>query len=169
VRVVKFVLGLGAALAVHAVGTRLVPDLPRVLDLFLVVAVLNALGGSSVGGLLGGTAAGLAHDALSGRLYGLHGFADTIVGYAAARAAQRLDLAGPGAVLVAVALATLLEEAILVLLALLFTDPEPPEPFWVVIEALANGTVGALLFVAGSRFGAFRDSARKRRMAKIRL
>ncbi|HUP42397.1 MAG TPA: rod shape-determining protein MreD [Thermoanaerobaculia bacterium] len=168
-RAVKLVLGLGAALAVHAVGTRLVPDLPRVLDLFLVVAVLNGLAGSSVGGLLGGAAAGLTHDVLSGRLYGLHGFADTIVGYAAARAAQRLDLAGPGAVLVAVALATLLEEAILVLLALLFTDPEPPEPLWVVIEALANGTVGALLFVAGSRFGALRDSARKRRMAKIRL
>lgn len=165
----RFVAGLAFALAAHVVGAWLVPELPRFLDLFLVVAVLNALGGSSAGGLLGGAAAGLTHDALSGRLYGLHGFADTIVGYAVARAAQRLDLAGPGAVLVAVALATLLEEAILVLLALLFTAPEPPEPLWVVVEALVNGAAGALLFAAGSRFGVLRERARKRRMARIRL
>jgi rod shape-determining protein MreD len=165
----RLVLGLALALAAHVVGSWLVPELPRFLDLFLVVAVLNALGGSSAGGLLGGAAAGLIHDSLSGRLYGLHGFADTIVGYAVARAAQRLDLGGPGAVLVAVALATLLEESILVLLALLFTAPEPPDPVWVVVEALANGTVGALLFLAGSRFGMLRERARRRRLTKIRL
>ena len=165
----RFVVGLALALAGHAAGSWLWPELPRLLDLFLIVAVLNALGGSSAGALLGGAAAGLTHDTLSGRLYGLHGFADTIVAYAVARAAQRLDLTGPGAVLVAVALATLLEEAILVLLALLFTAPEPPEPVWVVVEALVNGVVGALLFAAGSRFGVLRERARKRRMAKIRL
>jgi rod shape-determining protein MreD len=146
-----------------------VPGLPRVLDLFLVVTVLNALSGSSAGGLFGGAAAGLTHDALSGRLYGLHGFADTIVGYAVARAAQRLDLAGPGAVLVTLALATLLEEATLVLLALLLTDPQPPEPVWVLVEALANGVVGAIAWVGASRVHAFRDRARKKRMSRIRL
>jgi len=165
----SYVLGLALALGVHVVGAWLVPELPRVLDLFLVVTVLNALSGSSAGGLFGGAAAGLTHDALSGRLYGLHGFADTIVGYAVARAAQRLDLAGPGAVLVTLALATLLEEATLVLLALLLTDPQPPEPVWVVVEALANGVVGALVYVGASRVTAFRDRARKKRMSKIRL
>jgi rod shape-determining protein MreD len=165
----SFILGLAAALGIHVVGVWLVPDLPRVLDLFLVVTVLNALSGSSAGGLFGGAAAGLTHDALSGRLYGLHGFADTIVGYAVARAAQRLDLAGPGAVLVTLALATLLEEATLVLLALLLTDPQPPEPVWVLVEALANGVVGAIAWVGASRVHAFRDRARKKRMSRIRL
>jgi rod shape-determining protein MreD len=165
----SFILGLAAALGIHVVGAWLVPDLPRVLDLFLVVTVLNALSGSSAGGLFGGAAAGLTHDALSGRLYGLHGFADTIVGYAVARAAQRLDLAGPGAVLVTLALATLLEEATLVLLALLLTDPQPPEPVWVLVEALANGVVGAIAWVGASRVHAFRDRARKKRMSRIRL
>lgn len=165
----SFVLGLAAALGIHVVGAWLVPDLPRVLDLFLVVTVLNALSGSSAGGLFGGAAAGLTHDALSGRLYGLHGFADTIVGYAVARAAQRLDLAGPGAVLVTLALATLLEEAALVLLALLLTDPQPPEPVWVLVEALANGVVGAVAYVGASRVTSFRDRARKKRMSRIRL
>jgi rod shape-determining protein MreD len=165
----SFILGLAAALGIHVVGAWLVPDLPRVLDLFLVVTVLNALSGSSAGGLFGGAAAGLTHDALSGRLFGLHGFADTIVGYAVARAAQRLDLAGPGAVLVTLALATLLEEATLVLLALLLTDPQPPEPVWVLVEALANGVVGAIAWVGASRVHAFRDRARKKRMSRIRL
>lgn len=166
---VRFALTLAAALAGHVVGAWLVPELPRVLDLFLVVTVLNALPGSSTAGLLGGTAAGLTHDALSGRLYGLHGFADTLVGYAVARAAQRLDLAGPGAVLVTLALATLLEEAVLVLVAVLLTDPQAPDPVWVVAEALVNGAVGTIAYVVGSRFHAVRDRARKKRMSKIRL
>lgn len=168
-RAVKFVLGLLLALGVHGVGTRLLPDLPRILDLFLVVTVLNALGGSSVGGLAGGAVAGLTHDALSGRLYGLHGFADTIVGYAVARAAQRLDLEGPGAVLVTVGLATLLEEAVLVLLALLFTAPEPPEPFWVMIELLANGAAATLLYLLAGRVRSLRARVERRRLSKIRL
>lgn len=167
--VVKFALALLFALGVHGVGTWILPELPRVLDLFLVVTVLNALGGSSLGGLAGGTVAGLTHDALSGRLYGLHGFADTIVGYAVARAAQRLDLEGPGAVLVTVGLATLLEEAVLVLLALLFTAPEPPDPVWVMVELLANGAAGTILYLVAGRARSLRERAERRRMSKIRL
>lgn len=167
--VVKFAVALLFALGVHVGGTWLLPELPRVLDLFLVVTVLNALGGSSIGGLLGGTVAGLTHDALSGRLYGLHGFADTIVGYAVARAAQRLDLEGPGAVLVTVGLATLLEEAVLVLLALLFTAPEPPDPVWVMIELLANGAAGTILYLLAGRARSLRERAERRRMSRIRL
>lgn len=167
--VLSYLVALAAALAIHVVGAWIAPQLPRVLDLFLVVTVLNALSGSSPAGLLGGTAAGLTHDALSGRLYGLHGFADTIVGYAVARAAQRLDLAGPGAVFVTLALATLLEEATLVLLGILLTDPQSPEPVWVVVEALANGAVGTIAHVGATRAHAVRDRARKKRMSRIRL
>lgn len=168
-RAVKFVLALAFALGAHAVGTWMLPELPLFLDLFLVVTVLNALSGSSLGGLFGGTAAGLSHDALSGRLFGLHGFADTITGYAVARAAQRLDLAGPGAVLVTVALATLFEETVFVLLAVLFTDPEPPDPVWVVIQALANAAAGTILYLVAGRARSLRESAERRRLSKIRL
>lgn len=168
-RVVKFIAALALALAAHATATWLLPELPRFLDLFLVVTVLNAIGGSSVGGLLGGTAAGLTHDALSGRLFGLHGFADTLTGYAVARAAQRLDLVGPGAVLMTVALATLFEEAVFVSLALLFTDPEPPDPLWVVVQALANAAIGTILYLLAGRARSLRERAERRRMSKIRL
>ncbi len=168
-RALRVVLGLALALGVHLVGIWLLPDLPRVLDLFLVVVVLNALDASSLAGLAGGLGAGLVQDALSGRLYGLHGFADTIVGYAVARAGQRLDLKSPGAVLVTVALATLLQAATLVVLAYLFTDPEPPEPLWVLIEALANGVAGAVLLSLGGRFRDLREVSRRRRASRIRL
>ncbi len=67
------------------------------------------------------------------------------------------------------ALATLLEEAVLVLLAVLLTDPQPPDPLWVVVEALANGAVGTIAYLVATRFTAVRDRARKKRMSKIRL
>ncbi len=168
-RALKLILGLAAALGAHLVGTWLVPDLPRVLDLFLVVVVLNALDASSLSGLSVGLGVGLLQDGLSGRLYGLHGFADTIVGYAVARAGQRLDLTSPAAVLVTVALATLLQEATLVVLAYLFTDPEPPEPLWVLVQAVANGVAGALLVSLGGRIRNLREVSRRHRASKIRL
>lgn len=167
--VLRFLVGLVAALGVHVVGTWLVPTLPRLFDPFLVLVVVNALGASGAGGLLGGATAGLVHDSLTGRLYGLHGFADTIVGYAVARAAQWLDLTGAGAVLVTTALATLLEETLLVLVALLFTEPEPPEPAWVLLQAALNGLAALALFVAAGRMRRVRDGARRRRSSKIRL
>lgn len=167
--VLRFLIGLVAALALHVVGAWLVPGMPRFFDPFLVLVVVNALGASGAGGLLGGTAAGLVHDALSGRLYGLHGFADTIVGYAVARTAQWLDLTGAGAVLVTTALATLLEETVLVLVVLLFTDPEPPEPVWVLLQAAVNGAAALALFVAAGRLRHVREGARRKRSSKIRL
>lgn len=167
---VKLGVGLAVAIGLQVAGAWLLPSAaPRVFDPFLVVVVLNALGGSSLGGFAGGSVAGLLHDAFSGRLFGFHGFADTIVGYAVARTAQRLDLAGPAAVLVVAALATLLQQAILVFLAYLFTELEPPAPLWVVLEALVNGTAGALFAIASSRARSVADSARRRRLSKIRL
>jgi len=169
VRALKLILGLAAALLVHVVGVRLLPDLPRYLDLFLVLAALNGLGGNSAVGLGGGAVAGLVHDTLSSRLYGLHGFADTIIGYAVARAAQRLDIARPGAVLVTVGLATLLQQAVLVALAHLFTEPEPPELLALLIRAGANGAVAAIVWAATARVRGARERVRRKRMTKIRL
>lgn len=168
-RALKVLAALAGALVIHLLGTWALPELPRYLDLFLVVTVVNALDGRSAPGLAVGMAAGLTHDALSGRLYGLHGFADTIIGYAVARAAQRLDIARPGAVLVTVGLATLLEQAVLVALAHLFTEPEPPELLALLVRAVANGAVAAIVWAATARFRGARERVRRKRMTKIRL
>ena len=168
-RALKLALALGLALLVHVVGAWLLPSFPLYLDLFLVVTVLNALDGRSAPGLLGGLAAGLTRDTLSGRLYGLHGFADTIIGYAVARAAQRLDVGGPGAVLVTAGLATLLQQVTLLALAYLFTDPEPPEPIPLMIRVVANGMAAAAAWALSHRMHRVRDTVRRRRRSKIRL
>jgi rod shape-determining protein MreD len=169
VRALKVAAALLAALLVHVLGAWALPDLPRYLDLFLVVAVVNALDGRSAAGLAGGLAAGLTRDVLSGRLYGLHGFADTIAGYAVARAAQRLDIRGPGAVLVTAGLATLLQQVVLLALAYLFTVPEPPEPFPVLVRSVANGTVAAAVWTLSTRWRRVRETVQRKRTSKIRL
>jgi len=168
-RALKVLAALAGALVIHLLGTWALPELPRYLDLFLVVTVVNALDGRSAPGLAVGMAAGLTHDALSGRLYGLHGFADTIIGYAVARAAQRLDIRGPGAVLVTAGLATLVQQVVLLALAYLFSEPKPPEPIPLLVRAVADGAIAAVAWSVFARFATLRDTVRRRRTSKIRL
>ncbi len=168
-RAVKVLAALAGALAIHLLGAWALPELPRYLDLFLVVTVVNAVDGRSASGFATGMVAGLTHDALSGRLYGLHGFADTIIGYAVARAAQRLDIRGPGAVLVTVGLATLVQQVLLLALASLFSEPKPPELIPVLVRAVADGAVAALAWSVFARLATVRDTVRRRRTSKIRL
>jgi rod shape-determining protein MreD len=166
----KFLLGLGAALAAHSALVALMPQLVLAFDPFLVVSVLTALGGNSLGGLAGGLVAGFARDTLSGRLYGLHGFADTIIGYATARTAQRMDLQQPGAVWVVTVLATLVQQAILVCLSyLLLPRPEVAPPLWVPIQAIVNGFVAMTVWSVASRAQGFRQRAERRKMDRLRL
>ena len=84
-RSIRFAAGLVLAVLAYAGAVRVMPGLAQAVDPFLVVAVLNALGGSSLAGFAGGLASGLVQDALTGGLFGLYGFANTLIGYAAAR------------------------------------------------------------------------------------
>lgn len=166
----RYLLGLVAALCAHSLMVALAPQLVLAFDPFLVVAVLGALGGESLGGIASGGVAGFARDTLSGRLYGLHGFADTIIGYATARTAQRMDLRQPGAVWVVTVLATLVQQAILVGLSyLLLPRPEVAPPVWVPIQAIVNGLVAMLVWSVANRARGFRQRVERRRMDRLRL
>ena len=101
----RFLIALGAIVGLHFVGAQISPDLPRLLDLFLVLVVFYGLGGDLFVGLGVGLLVGLVTDAVTGGLYGLHGFADTIVGYGTAYAAQRLVIRRPPGVFLMFALA----------------------------------------------------------------
>jgi rod shape-determining protein MreD len=170
VRALKFLAALTVALLVHLVGVRLWPAFPRVVDVFLVVVVLHALDGESLPGMLGGLAAGLVNDALSGGLYGLYGFADTLVGYGTARIAQRLVIQRSAGVLGIVAFAAAAQQAVLVVLAfLLQTDPGLPQPGWVAARAAVCGAVGMACHVAGRRWRRAVESRRRGRMRKLRI
>ena len=169
-RVLKFVLALLLALAVHGVGTWLLPELPRVLDLFLVVTVLNALGGSSA--RRPARAAPPPGSPTTRSPAASTGSTASLIPSSGTRSPARRSgstSTGPGAVFVTVALATLLEETVFVLVALLFTAPEPPEPIWVVVQALANGAAGTILYLVAGRARSLREHAERRRMSRIRL
>ncbi|HEX4952632.1 MAG TPA: rod shape-determining protein MreD [Thermoanaerobaculia bacterium] len=168
-KLLRFFAALALVTLLHFAGTRLLPDFPRAIDLFLVATVLTAAGGGSLAGMLGGMVAGLTCDALSGRLYGLYGFTDTIIGYGTARMAQRLIFDRAGVILVTLVIATFVQHGILTALEFgLLERFEPPDPLWWTVEALANGLTGGICFALSGT--ANRAQARRQeRVEKLRL
>jgi rod shape-determining protein MreD len=168
---VKLALGVAAALLVHLVGSHLSPDFPRLVDVFLVVVALHALSGNSLTGLLVGMAVGLLHDTLTGgELYGLHGFADTLVGYGTARLAQRLVIQRATGVFAVASFASLLQQGLVVGLSfLLLADPTLPAPLWVVLRAAVCGALGMLIYAVAGSMGRNYESRRRSRMSRLRL
>jgi rod shape-determining protein MreD len=167
---VKLLLGFAAALLVHLVGARLSQDFPRLVDVFLVVVALHAFSGNSLSGLLVGLAVGLVHDTLTGGLYGLHGFADTIVGYGTARLAQRLVIQRATGVFVVVGLASVLQQVVLVgLTFLLLPDPGLPPLLWAGAKAVLCGLLGMMIYAAAGSFGRSYEGRRRSRMSRLRL
>jgi rod shape-determining protein MreD len=151
-----------AALA-HFVGTNLWPEFASVVDIFLVVVALHGLRGNSLSGLLVGLLVGLLQDTLTGRPFGLFGFADTIIGYVTARLAQRLVIQRATGVLAVVSFASALQQAIAVGLAfLLVPSPDLPSPLGVAVRAGVCGLLGMALYVAGSRWRRAAESRRGR-------
>jgi rod shape-determining protein MreD len=166
----KFFAGLIAAVLVHLALMQLWPDLARVVDVFLVVVVLNGLGGNSLAGLFAGLLVGMVHDTLTNNPFGLFGFADTIVGYSTARLAQRLVIQRPTGVLAVVSFAAALQEAIVVaLMVMLLPDPELPTPFAVAVRAGLCGVLGMFLYIVGKRWLSGADARRRNRMSRLRL
>jgi rod shape-determining protein MreD len=165
VRLLKFAAGLAAAVVVHALALRLFPEVSLGLDLYVVVVVLHALDGNSLAGLLGGLAAGLVQDSLSGGVFGLYGCADTIVGYAVARTAQRLVIERPSGVLSVTATAAVVQQAIVVGLAsLLLPGLSFPELHWLALRAVSAGVVAMLAAtLAGWRRGVAAERRQRRR------
>jgi len=166
----RFALALALAVLAHAAGVHLYPAFGRAVDLFLVLAVLHALDGDSRAGLLGGLAAGTAHDALAGGLFGLFGFADTIVGYGVARLSQRLVIERPSGVLPVAAVAAVVQQAVAVGLAVvLLPEPRLPEPVWLAVRAVTSGVLGTLLFAFGRWWRGGADRRRQRKRERIQL
>jgi len=166
----RFAVGLVLAVVVHAAGVRIHPGFAQAVDLFLVLVVLHALDGDSRAGLLGGLAAGSVHDALAGGLFGLYGFADTIIGYGVARLSQRLVIERPSGVLPVAAVAAVVQQAITVGLAMvLLPDPRLPDPVWLAVRAGTSGVLGTLLFALGRWWRGGADRRRQRKRERIQL
>lgn len=168
-RAARFFAGLVVAIVVHFVGVRLFDNFTSFMDVFLVVALFNALGGSPIAGLLGGLATGWVADAMTGGLYGSFGFCNTLVGYGAAVAAQRLVIHKPSNVFLLFSLGAAAQQLLLVALArLLRPGAATPELVWLLALFLTVGTTGLVGHLLRKRFRRWRASWRRSRTARLR-
>ena len=166
----RFFAAVAAAVLFHLLGVRLIPNFTMFLDVFLVVVVLYGLEGESLPALFAGLFIGLVHDSLTGGPFGLFGFADTIIGYGAARLAQRLVIQRATGVLALVSFAAVAQQAIVVGLAfLLLPAPEVPNPVWVAIRAGACGLLGMSIYIASAHWRRTSEARRRGRMSRLRL
>lgn len=168
-RAAKFFIGLLVAAIVHVVGVRLFDNFSSAMDAFLVVALFNALGGGPLAGLLGGLVTGWCADVMTGGLYGAYGFCNTLVGYGAAVAAQRLVIKKVGGVFLLFALGAAVQQVLMIALSrLLEPGSAPPEPVWLVVMVGAVGISGVLGFWIRGRIGRWRNVWRRSRTARLR-
>lgn len=168
--VLKFLAAVAAAVLFHLLGMKLSASFSLVIDVFLVVVVLYGLEGNSLAALFVGMFVGLVHDSLTGAPFGLFGFADTIIGYGAARLAQRLVIQRATGVLALVSFAAVAQQAIVIGLAfLLLPMPEVPNPVWVAIRAGACGLLGMSIHIASAHFRRTAEARRRGRMSRLRL
>lgn len=169
-RALRFTLGLLIALVVHFVGMQFFPWFTRAFDLFLVIVVFHSMDGATVAGMLGGMAAGLLTDSLTGGAIGLFGMADTIVGYGTAATAQRLVIQRAGSSFLVFSLAAATQQALLVgITLLLIPNPEAPDFRWVLIKVLTTGILGLVLYLSSTRMRTRMEARRRSKTAKIRF
>lgn len=166
---VRFLIALLAAAGLHFVIGQISPDLTMAADLFLVLVVLVGLEGDLLLGLAAGLIAGLVTDAVTGGLYGLHGFADTIVGYGTAFAAQRLVIRRPPGVFLMFALAAAAQQAILVgLVVLLLSDPALPDLRWTLTKVAVTGVLGVVFVLIRGSWTGRMERWRRSRTSKLK-
>lgn len=137
------------------------------VDFFLLATAVVARGGDFVRAVLVGGALGLLEDALNHELLGMNAFAKAMLGYLLALLSVRLIFGGPWAVGGALALASLVNDVVVtVLAALLLQAPVivmSRESLW---RATATGVTGGLLEAA--RIFPWREWWEKRQLRRLR-
>jgi cell shape-determining protein MreD len=148
-----FAVALGTAVAV---ALRLlvgyVDPVERVVDPFLVVAVVAGLSMARVPALFSGLFAGSVQDAFWSGWVGLHGFTKVSVAYAVAALGQRLDLSQAVPRMVVLALAAAADRGLQLALGAALAPgrvPVPPVHEW-LLASLSSVILGmASLSVLG--------------------
>ncbi len=169
-KLLRFVVGIVLATLVQALGLRLFSRFSLTIDPFLILAVYHALDNTPVWSSAGGSVAGLCQDALSGGLYGLNGFANTLVAYVSSRLRQRLVIQQPSQVALLFVLAAALQLAVLAILQLsLVSSAELPGLGTMAARMGFSGIVGASLFVFARRARDWQRHWRARRRGRLRI
>ena len=107
-------VALVAALAVQSALSLVGPAWARIFDPFLLLVVYCGLKGGEVHGMLAGAAAGWVQDVhFGGRVLGLSGLSKVLVGFGVGLAGTRFQLTEPGARVLVLLLAVLLDALIM--------------------------------------------------------
>jgi len=136
------------ALLVQSAVSQAAPGYARILDPFLLVLVYCGLSGGETHGMLAGAAAGWVQDVhFGGTVMGLSGLTKILVGFAVGVGAARFLLAGPGARLLVLLVATVVDAVLFEQLAAIF-DVRAYElsTGGLATRATLNAVIGVLLF-----------------------
>jgi rod shape-determining protein MreD len=167
---VRFLLALAGAYLLQLVGLAVWPHFTRAVAPFLVVLVWFAMRSSPLVSQLLGAATGLLEDALTGGLFGLHAFADTLLAYGVALASQRVVVGQQAVRVLLFAGAAALQQLIIALLLLAMVgDPPLPSLGFAALRVITAALLGALAIglqtQARSRWGAWQ----RRRASQLRF
>jgi len=117
------------------------------VDLVLVIVIYLSLRAGPTVGIVSGTVAGLAQDALTTGVVGIGGLGKTIVGYLAGTVGRAFIVAQPVPRFLVFFVATLIEMAVITGFHLLLDSGPPVVPVGAIIaQAFGNSLVGIVLF-----------------------
>jgi rod shape-determining protein MreD len=137
------------------------------VDWFLIATAAVARSGDFVKAVLAGAGAGLLEDAMSQQLLGFNAFAKAVLGYALAIVSVRVVFGGAFAAGAALAVASLVNEALVALLAALLLQAPivvlSRDALW---RAAATGVTGGALEAAWSFH--WQDWWKRRRLRRLR-
>ncbi len=119
----RITIGVLAAAAIQTLLSRLVPQIGERIDFFLIFVAADARTGSRSGAIGAGALAGGIEDALSGGLFGLNGFAKTLVGYLLSLLAGRVLVDHPASIALTISAGVAVSSAICALLRFLLAQP----------------------------------------------
>ena len=133
------------------------------VDLPLIIVVYASLQRNSIRGIVFGTIAGVAVDALSGGLLGANGFAKTVVAYVISEVARRVYLDNLLLRIPVIAAAVVLNDAIYYGLHRLFGQPPAGDVLVTSAYSLIATTIaGTLIYMLLQSLSADRGRKRKR-------
>jgi rod shape-determining protein MreD len=137
-----------AALLLQTILSLVLPGYSRLFDPFLLVLVYCGLTGGPSRAMLAGAAAGWVQDVhFGGPVLGLSGLTKVLVGFGVGAGSARFHLAEPGARVLVLVLATVMDALIFNWLAAVFdVSAYALSPAGLLVRAVTNAGVGILLF-----------------------
>ena len=140
-------IAIALALALQTTLARFVVGGTAAIDLVLVVVVYVALTTGPVTGMLAGSVAGIAQDALSSGVIGIGGLAKSIVGFAAGVVGQQFIVTAAFPRFVTFVAAAVVHSALFMGLYVLLGLRDFPSPWAAVLsQAIGNAVVGMIAF-----------------------